>query len=824
MTTILRKMVSKQKRRFEGGGFDLDLSYIESRIIAMGYPSESIEGLYRNKMSDVQRFLDSLHDNHYKVYNLCAERKYDHAKFHNRVAEFPYSDHTSPPLALTLAFCLDAEKFLDSDPSNVIVVHCKAGKGRTGTFISCLLLWLHMCGTASEAMRLFGNKRTLNGRGITIPSQERTVRYFEKFTTGHRLGTPPPPLPAERTVVLMHILMKTIPNMDRAGGCEPWLSISQCGKTVYSSKPLRVKKGTSSVEIECDHTMLLNDINIHFFHKNSSCKMFSLSFHTSFLKENLTFLKHDLDRACKDKLHKTFPPNFSVTLNFCEFSQRPVETITCFLCKKPVSPRDMTANCEDRIWHWDCALCIKCGKHVGDCCTFTPDKTPICILCAVSNEDTAGTFKGFFTFCEGCGEVIDSELYEQISDVKWHQWCFKCSVCSKGLVGEEEYTVLRKKLFCKDCAKPVLDHPNDPVVPPEPVPEPTPVHEEPKPIPPPDPILPPPPPLDIPPPTAAPPPPTPAPPPPTPAPPSPAPPPPTPAPPPPTPAPPPPTPAPPPIHTPSPQPTLPTVSCASTTTSSWSTPDHGAAAKKEWRKSGVPVSGGGNTRQSRLSINESRMRANLPTCSECTKFILPDQDHLMALGGHYHSMCFCCVKCKHPFEDTKFFLWKGKPHCQTCETELRLSELPKCGFCKQPIVQGPYITDAAGGKYHKQCFLCVFCGNSITGPYFNRDGKIYCPGDFERLFAIPCRACSQPITQGAHVQALSYTYHMHCFCCSYCQELLEGKPFFNTGGEPSCEKCAVQAAQAAAASAASPAADPSDPSLSSTPPTDSSSS
>ena len=37
MTTVIRRMVSKKKRRFEGGGFDLDLSYITDKIIGLAF-------------------------------------------------------------------------------------------------------------------------------------------------------------------------------------------------------------------------------------------------------------------------------------------------------------------------------------------------------------------------------------------------------------------------------------------------------------------------------------------------------------------------------------------------------------------------------------------------------------------------------------------------------------------------------------------------------------------------------------------------------------------------------------------------------------------
>ena len=62
-----RKAVSKKKKRFTDDGFDLDLTYITPNIIAMGFPSSGMEGMYRNPLPEVQRFFNTRHTEHYKV-------------------------------------------------------------------------------------------------------------------------------------------------------------------------------------------------------------------------------------------------------------------------------------------------------------------------------------------------------------------------------------------------------------------------------------------------------------------------------------------------------------------------------------------------------------------------------------------------------------------------------------------------------------------------------------------------------------------------------------------------------------------------------------
>lgn len=177
MAAAIKSIVSKKKCRYKEGKFDLDLTYIDvsKRIIAMGYPAENVEAIYRNDYHHVKEFLDKKHGGHYWVYNLCSEqtRIYDKSKFDGRVSCYAFDDHHPPVFSLIQPFCDEVSRYLDADENNVAVVHCKAGKGRTGVMICCYLLYSKQSPNAESVLRYYGDKRTTDQKGVTIPSQRR---------------------------------------------------------------------------------------------------------------------------------------------------------------------------------------------------------------------------------------------------------------------------------------------------------------------------------------------------------------------------------------------------------------------------------------------------------------------------------------------------------------------------------------------------------------------------------------------------------------------------------------------------------------------------
>ena len=157
---VARGKVSGNRRRWQDGKYDLDLSYITPRCIAMAFPAEDVVGQFsvviRNRcekraesscqtargrtmhalpyahamhatsvcliprrLATVKKFLDERHGGRYRVFNLCAEKTYAASKFDGKVTWIPCVDHHPPTLHQMKNFVYRVNKWLLLHPDNV---------------------------------------------------------------------------------------------------------------------------------------------------------------------------------------------------------------------------------------------------------------------------------------------------------------------------------------------------------------------------------------------------------------------------------------------------------------------------------------------------------------------------------------------------------------------------------------------------------------------------------------------------------------------------------------------------------------------------------
>ncbi|KAJ0167403.1 Phosphatidylinositol 3,4,5-trisphosphate 3-phosphatase and dual-specificity protein phosphatase PTEN [Colletotrichum tanaceti] len=204
MASILRQIVAGPRARHAES--DLDLCYVTSNIIATSGPSGTYpQRAYRNPLDRLVTFLDSKHKDNWAIWEFRAEGTgYPDDEVYGRVRHYPWPDHHPPPFRLIPMIMASMRNWLhggnlekgdvavsavgkaaEANTERVVVVHCKAGKGRSGT-VSCSYL-ISECGwKPEEALTRFTERRMRPkfGAGISIPSQLRTITYVDRWTKG----------------------------------------------------------------------------------------------------------------------------------------------------------------------------------------------------------------------------------------------------------------------------------------------------------------------------------------------------------------------------------------------------------------------------------------------------------------------------------------------------------------------------------------------------------------------------------------------------------------------------------------------------------------
>ena len=437
----VKQLVSKKKRRFKEDGYDLDLSYVTDNIIAMGYPSESMESMYRNSLEDVKRFLEERHRDHYKVYNLCSERCYDIQKFHGRVSVYPFDDHSPPEFSQMLPFCRDVQQWLGEHPDNVAAIHCKAGKGRTGIngkllqydqlciFVgSGLMICAHLLFTGAfmtgvEVLEYYGSKRTFDSNGVTIPSQKRYVDYFRmKISRGLEYS------PVK--LVLESIVLEPPPHVGFGHECHLQFTVVQHYSPPHQSPVYSTSWDDSKVVLKLDTPLALTgDVKISFTQKMNvdvlhlrnkpkfistvpHSKLFHFWVNTFFIDQKFSSeLSHDVRVPTKDtapaSTTRAIPRNNTYSKNLSSFTIRnrfaPLslpdlkaelkDDEVAFLSSREESPQPSEVDGSQVLS--GCAMSVRLSKHQIDKASRDssdrfPEDFSVSLLVSRMEEDVGG--------------------------------------------------------------------------------------------------------------------------------------------------------------------------------------------------------------------------------------------------------------------------------------------------------------------------------------------------------------------------------------------------------------------------------------------------
>lgn len=354
LSRTARHMMSRyqKKVRYKEGDFDLDLTYITPRCIAMSFPASGVEAIYRNDANDVAAMLQEKHGEAFMIINV-AEKSYPSDGLKNQVLDFGWPDHMAPPIDRLLGCIQAMDGWNRSDDANVTVVHCKGGKGRTGVVIAAYMLQVkNFMGAygADDAMDHFAitrfDSKDPMKYGISGKSQRRYVNYFKDIIEGNFEVY-------DRQMFLESVTMNLVPDYD-GGCCRPSLRISefpsgdtqlgtifewppdyshlavgdrpqteftQADKTITIPVNKLIKLG--DIAASCGHKPKTDDAKHgHGYHKKKKKKkkklenMWRVQFHTCSVKDfAIHFNKNELDdtKASDER----FTATAMVTFNFC---------------------------------------------------------------------------------------------------------------------------------------------------------------------------------------------------------------------------------------------------------------------------------------------------------------------------------------------------------------------------------------------------------------------------------------------------------------------------------------------------------------------------
>lgn len=285
----------------------------------MAFPAQGMERVYRNDMQHVADYLNSKHQDRYIIFNL-SERFYDSVAFSGQVLDFGWPDHQAPSFTLLIEIIKSIDCWLASDKSNVVVVHCMAGRGRTGTALCSYMLYSGIFEDLQTCLKYYAYQRSKKGQGVTQPSQLRYLSYVDRVIN---MGYNPRP----KCLSINLISLNLATNM---ATFTPIIAIYKYNKhsedLIYHTRvyeQMLDSYGPNQVAMIpiFPYVEIFGDVIVKI--ENMSNKMIRskepiarIIFNTGFLDEKsnaIEFLKKDIDIARKDSRHSS---DFSITVHY----------------------------------------------------------------------------------------------------------------------------------------------------------------------------------------------------------------------------------------------------------------------------------------------------------------------------------------------------------------------------------------------------------------------------------------------------------------------------------------------------------------------------
>ncbi|XP_065184864.1 actin-binding LIM protein 3-like isoform X1 [Sycon ciliatum] len=177
------------------------------------------------------------------------------------------------------------------------------------------------------------------------------------------------------------------------------------------------------------------------------------------------------------------------------------------------------------------------------------------------------------------------------------------------------------------------------------------------------------------------------------------------------------------------------------------------------------VTGGFFMRDDNFYCSSDYQRMFGTRCQGCGDFV--EGDVVVALDKTYHQRCFICHSCGKGFPPGESVTMQGDECiCENCFNSSSDQNERRCAGCEEEIKSGQALL-ALNKQWHVLCFRCQHCGDMLSSEYMGRNGQPYCVRDYHTLFGVKCAACNCFIT-GRVLQAGENFYHPHCSQCVKC--------------------------------------------------------